>query len=121
MAILGILSFGYARDSMAVRAAVLRQAGYRVEEAHSPAQCLESIKSDAIDVVLLCHSVPKAEAQLLVSLIREQRVLLPILCVSSSDHAAAPEGCIRASNAPIPLVNSLRNAIRKPPTPPGAP
>jgi hypothetical protein len=56
-----ILSLSYDRSLMSIRCAILRSAGYQIVEVYSLDDALRFARLDAIDVLLICHTVPKEE------------------------------------------------------------
>lgn len=108
-----VLSFGYDRNLMASRSLLLRDSGFVVHEAFSRYQALSLTRSDLIDVLLICHTVPDNEAQVLVSAMRKQRLLIPILCIRETDYwASSRNGCIVASSTPQELLAAIRAAVK---------
>ena len=101
-----ILSVGYDRDLMAVRSMVLRQAGHIVVEAYSLADALNLMRSDAVDLVLICHTVPASEQDKLINAVREARRLMPVLCITTSDGSAQKE-CVNVENSPQALIDAV--------------
>lgn len=114
-----IVSAGYDHDLMHTRSMVLRQAGFVVDEAYSPLGVLGLVKSDSIDAVLLCHTIPKDEQRWLIVSIRKARLLLPIISIKASVYDSAQDGCFIATNEPVDLLGVLRRAIQPPAFSPG--
>lgn len=111
-----ILSVGYDRSLMKSRSLLLRSAGYSVEEAYSRHQALARVRSDAIDVLLICHTVPDNEKRALISAVRKQRLLIPILYISDNEFRSRDEdGCCEVSNAPEVLLAAIDSAVREMP------
>ena len=91
---------------------VLRSAGYAVQEAYSRQQALVMACSDLVDVILICHTVPENEKQALVSAVRKQRSLIPVLCISDADFPPHIEhGCSVVSNTPDELLAIIHSAV----------
>jgi len=88
---------------------VLRQAGYVVHEAYSLPEALKEALPDCIDVVLICHSVPRDNAEHLISALRAVRKSLPIVCVTLQGFQAL-EDCIAVANSPSELLNAVLRA-----------
>jgi DNA-binding NtrC family response regulator len=105
-----ILSIGHDHHLLSLRSLVLESAGFDVIEAYSASDALRLAQSDAVDLVLICHTVPKAEQKLLIATIRNRRRLMPVLCVIAHDFVLPAEGCFGASTAPQQLVEALRQA-----------
>ncbi|HEY6253339.1 MAG TPA: hypothetical protein VI685_25565 [Candidatus Angelobacter sp.] len=111
-----VLSIGYDRALMATRSMLLRNSGYTVEEAFSRHQAMILARSDLIDVLLICHTVPEMEKLALVSAVRRQRLLMPILCISDSDYLApSTDGYKVVANAPAELLAGVDCVLRETP------
>lgn len=109
-----VLSVGYDRHLMLSRSLLLRNSGYEVTEAYSRHQALGLVRSEGCDLLLICHTVPDNEQRALISAVRKQRLLIPILCMSESDFLAAPlEGSIMVSNGPAELLAAIDSAVRQ--------
>jgi DNA-binding response OmpR family regulator len=107
-----ILSMGHDPDLMIVRTLILRRAGYVVEEVRERTAALSRAQCDSVDLLLICHTVPKVETQWLIANVRETRKLMPILCLGI--HEVPDDGCIGVENDPEELLNALRQAIELP-------
>jgi DNA-binding NtrC family response regulator len=105
-----ILSVGHDHHLLSMRSMVLEAAGFDVIEAYAVSDALRLAQSDAVDLVLLCHTVPKSEQIRLVSAIRERRRLMPVLCVIAHDVVMPAEGCLSANSAPQQLLDALHQA-----------
>lgn len=111
-----VLSFGYDRNLMASRSLLLRDSGYVVQEAYSRHQALTLIRSDLIDILLICHTVPENETQVLISAVRKQRLLIPILYILETDYSASSrDGCIVTPSTPQELLAAIHAAVKETP------
>ncbi|HEY6349721.1 MAG TPA: hypothetical protein VI636_09950 [Candidatus Angelobacter sp.] len=109
-----VLSVGHDRSLMTSRSLLLCKAGYAVEEAYSRHQALVLVDSDVIDVLLICHTVPENEKRALISAVRKQRLLIPILCISDRDFLSLPrQEYVVISNAPAELLSAIDFAVKK--------
>jgi len=90
---------------------VLENAGFDVIEAYSVTDALRLGQSDAVDLVLICHTVPKPEQKRLIGAIRERRRLMPVLCVIAHDFAMAADSSTITDNAPQLLLDALHKAV----------
>ena len=106
-----ILSIGRAPELLQLRSMVLRRAGFSVASVATAVQGLSIVDSEAIDAVLICHTVPTREQYWLVSRLRKSGPLVPVLCVNATDYGRAPQTCIAVSADPDELVAELRLAI----------
>ena len=106
-----ILSVGSDHHLLSLRSLVLESAGFDVIEAYSVTDALRLAQSDAVDLVLICHTVPKPEQKRLITAIRERRRLMPVLCVIAHDFAMAADNCIITDNAPQLLLDALHKAL----------
>lgn len=107
-----LLSVGYDKHLMHTRGMVLRKAGFIVDETFNVKAALALVRSDSIDGMILCHTVPKAEQRWLIAGVREIRKLLPIVYVSDLEVFKPEEGCIGTTNDPSQLVRVVMNAIQ---------
>jgi DNA-binding NtrC family response regulator len=105
-----ILSVGHDHHLLSLRSMVLEAAGFDVIEAYSISDALRLAQSDAVDLVLLCHTVSKSEQARLMSAIRERRRLMPVLCVIAHDFVMPAQGCLNANSTPQQLLDALRQA-----------
>src|SRR5205807_6821051 len=72
-----ILSVGNNPSLMASRTMILRGAGYLVEQAHTVDKAISLVAEDFIDAMLICHTVPRNDQQVLISAARRKRPLIP--------------------------------------------
>lgn len=105
-----ILSVGHDHHLLSLRSLVLESAGFDVIEAYTVSDALRLAQSDAVDLVLICHTIPKPEQKRLVAVIHERRRLMPVLCVIAHDFVTPAENCFGASPTPQLLLDALRQA-----------
>ena len=113
MAIPRILSIGKDPVLMSTRKYLLQAAGYEVEEAYSVDRAISLATSDLIDVTIICHTLFQTEQHLFISTVRQQRQLLPILCLLSYRYQSVPQTCIAVENEPEILLNAIAQATRQ--------
>ena len=107
-----VLSVGYDRNLMLSRSLLLRNSGYEVTEAYSRHLAMAMVRSEGFDLLLICHTVSDNEKRALISAVRKQLLLIPILCMSESDFLPAPlEGSTMVSNAPVELLAAIDSAV----------
>jgi DNA-binding NtrC family response regulator len=104
-----ILSVGHDHHLLALRTLVLERAGFEVIEAFCVSDALRLAQSDAVDLVLMCHTIPRAEQKLLLAGIRNRRRLMPVLSVIAHDFVM-PADSAAPSVPPQLLVDALRQA-----------
>jgi CheY-like chemotaxis protein len=109
-----VLSVGNNPTLMSSRTLILRAAGYRVKEAHTVDKAINLVAEDFIDAVLICHTVPREDQQVLISAARRKRPLMPILCLRSYAYESVAKTCIAVDNDPEALLNAVRKAITTP-------
>jgi DNA-binding response OmpR family regulator len=109
-----ILSVGKDPTLMSSRTLLLRNAGYAVQEAFTLDKAKDLVHSDSIDVTLLCHTVPEREQRILISLVREKRNLMPVLCIRSNRHASVLRTCTAVDSEPEALLQSLKSVVQDP-------
>ena len=106
-----VLSVGNNPSLMASRTMILRGAGYLVEEVQNVETAINLVAEDFIDAMLICHTVPRNEQQILISAARRKRSLMPILCIRSYAYESVPRTCIAIDNDPEALLNAVRKAV----------
>ena len=106
-----ILSVGNNPSLMSSRTLILRSAGYLVEEAHTVDKAINLVAEDFIDAMLICHTVPRNDQQVLISAARRKRSLMPILCLRSYAYESVAKTCIAVDNEPEALLNAVRKAL----------
>jgi DNA-binding response OmpR family regulator len=99
---------------MAMRSRVLRAAGYVVEESDSVNRAIYLLQSDSVDAVLICHSVPRSDQQLLVMAAKTKRRLLPLLFLRVYANEGSTEDRTVVENDPVDLLNAVRFATNPP-------
>jgi DNA-binding response OmpR family regulator len=109
-----ILSAGYDHQLMQTRSMLLRHAGFVVDEAYNLKGVLGCVKSDSIDAVVLCHTIPKNEQRWLITSVRKVRRLLPIICVRASAYDSGQEGCLVSTNEPAEFLAAIGKAVQHP-------
>jgi DNA-binding response OmpR family regulator len=105
-----ILSVGHDGHLMSRRSDMLREAGYPVVEAYSSNDAIRIAQSDAVDILLICHSVPRHQQRNLTIAVRHCRRLMPILCIIANDFAMPAESYLDGGNATTPLLDAVKKA-----------
>jgi hypothetical protein len=70
------------------RSLLLRSAGYAVDEAYTVDKAISLVEADSIDAVLICHTVPRGDQQVIIAAVREKRRLSPLLIRADSARSA---------------------------------
>lgn len=109
-----ILSVGTDKTLMASRTLLMSNSGYAVDEAYSIEKAISFVESDSIDATLICHTVPQHDQRVLISAVREKRLLMPILCIRSYAYQTAPRTCVAVDNEPEALLKTLKLATAPP-------
>ena len=106
-----ILSVGTNPALMSSRTLLLRGAGYVVKEAHSAEKAIRVVENDFLDAMLICHTVPRKDQQVLISAVRGKSLQVPILCLRAYVYESVPGTCIAVDSDPEALLNALRNSV----------
>jgi CheY-like chemotaxis protein len=106
-----ILSVGHDHHLLSLRSRMLRSAGFDVIEAYSASDALRLAQSDAVDLVLVCHTLPKQEQRSIISAIRKYRRLMPILCVIANNFVLSAEDRPDPGHRPQQLLDGLHQAV----------
>ena len=109
-----ILSVGNDPTLMSSRSLLLRNAGFLVEEAYTVEKAITLVEADSIDAVLICHTIPKEKQRILISFVRENRRLMPILCIRSYAYETAPWTCTAVDKDPEMLLKVVELATTPP-------
>lgn len=99
------------------RAAILETAVLRVVNAADVPQALERIWGLPFDLVVLCHSLPRAHRLQVIAAVRRRKPSVPILLVGGGDsaHTAVKDGIeVVFDSEPQTLLQSLRHILRLP-------
>jgi hypothetical protein len=96
-----ILSFGYEPVLMAVRALLLRKAGYQVQNALSRESVMKHLDFGEFHLLIICHTVPSDEQNSLIASVHRVWPGLRIVCLSSLPVVSRRGVCaVAASTAP---------------------
>jgi DNA-binding NtrC family response regulator len=96
-----ILSFGYEPVLMAVRALLLRKAGYQVQNTSSRESLMRHLDSGEFHLLIICHTIPSDEQNSLIASVQRLRPGLRIVCLSSLPVVSRRGVCaVAASTAP---------------------
>ncbi|HZZ39180.1 MAG TPA: hypothetical protein VFE06_08610 [Acidobacteriaceae bacterium] len=99
------------------RAAIVETAGLRVVNAADVPQALERIRGVPFDLVVLCHSLPRAHRLQVIAATRRRNPSVPILLVGGGygAHTAVKDGIdVVLDSEPQTLLLSLRRVLRLP-------
>jgi DNA-binding response OmpR family regulator len=105
-----IAHVGHDRVLMKRRSTTLRDAGFSVDEAYTLGTALNS--AEAVDALLICHTLPNPDKARLVSAVRYDRGAMPIICVNSYQSEVQPEGCIGVENIPLAILDAIASATQ---------
>lgn len=105
-----ILSIGSDSSLMSSRSLILRSAGYFVHEAYTIAKAINLVEMDSIDAVLICHTIPKDDQRVLISVVRQKRRLMPVLCIRSNTCETVPRTCTAVDNQSELLLHTVKLA-----------
>jgi DNA-binding response OmpR family regulator len=86
-----ILAVGHDYSLLSSRSAVLRSEGYVVTSATSTLEAIDQFWAGDFDIVVLCHSVPFEDREILRRFIRSTGSVVPILCVMPNDESVKGE------------------------------
>lgn len=106
-----VLSVGRDHHLLSLRSMMLRHAGFDVIEAYSASDALRLAQSDAVDLVLVCHTLPKQEQRSIIDAIRKYRRLMPILCVIANNFVVAADERVTTDHSPQLLLDGLEQAV----------
>lgn len=94
MAIGPILSIGKEIDLLLLRSRVLRSGGYAVIATTDPGTAATIIRKVEVGLVLLCHSVPEQDAELIRREVRGISAALPVIQLGRAQDATQRCGCV---------------------------
>ena len=78
-----ILAVSSDPDLLQSRSSILRGVGYIVESAISIGEAIDRFEGGDFDLVLLCHSIPHDQRDLLTNMIRHSGSHVPVVCIDS--------------------------------------
>jgi len=109
-----ILSFGYEPVLMAVRALLLRKAGYQVQNALSRESVMKHLDSGEFHLLVICHTVPSDEQNSLIAPVHKLWPGLRIVCLSPLPALSRRGVCgVAATTAPEFLEDIEQVLLRK--------
>ena len=106
-----ILSIGHDHHLLSLRSMLLRRTGFDVIEAYSTSDALRLAQSDAVDIMLVCHTLPKQEQRGIISAVRKYRRIMPILCVIANNFVMPAEERNPTGSNPQQLLDGLHKAV----------
>ena len=106
-----ILSFGYEPVLMAVKALLLRKAGYQVQNTFSRENVMRHLDSGEFHLLIICHTVPSDEQNSLIGSVRTLRPGLRIVCLSSLPVVSQPDVCSVAATTAPEFLDDIQEAL----------
>ena len=106
-----VLAVGHDPVLLETRSQVLQAAGYTVVSELSLKKAVARYLEGDFDLVLLCHSIPAKNRELLTKLLREHTSCTPIVSVSSSLSALDSFADATIGNDPKELLVGLRELL----------
>jgi DNA-binding response OmpR family regulator len=112
-----IVALAVGRDPLLLetRSQVLRSAGYTVVSELSLEQSLQHFRNRDFDIVILCHSIPVRDRELLTSALHNHSPRTPVIVVSSRSSALDRFADATVENDPSMLLEDLARLLCKPP------
>ena len=101
-------------DLLESRCSILRSVGYIVESAISIDKAIDRFEGGDFDLVLLCHSIPHEERDLLTNLIRRSGSHVPVVCIDSiagNGRDALADATV--DSAPEKLLAAIKEVLLK--------
>ena len=95
-----VISFGYDPMLMNIRALLLRKARYQVLNTSSQEAVLAQLGSRVFQLLIICHTVPAEEQDLLIGAIHSHWPEVRVVCLSRVPALSKPDRCMAASTAP---------------------
>jgi CheY-like chemotaxis protein len=108
-----LLSVGLDSMLLEARNAVLRSEGYLVKPASSLKEAVQCFREGDFQLVVLCHSLPKAEREQLICWIRASGSSIPIVTVSAGFDGEDQFANAIVKRDPASLLKGIRRALRK--------
>lgn len=102
-----IVCVGRDRELLALRAMVLRGAGFRVIEESDVTRAVQLAIQDSISLVLLCHTLSSLEQSRIIYGLRAISQHLRIACVTTLDHQSSPDGSVAVPSDPPRLIDAI--------------
>jgi CheY-like chemotaxis protein len=106
-----VLAIGHDPVLLETRSQVLQGAGYTVIPELSLKKAVARFREGDFDLVLLCHSIPAQDRELLTQLLRQHSSRTPIVSVSASLSALDSFADATIGNDPGELLVGLRELL----------
>jgi DNA-binding response OmpR family regulator len=112
-----IVALAVGRDPVLLqtRCQVLQSAGYTVVSALSLDQSLKEFRSGDFDLVILCHSIPELDRELLTKAVHSQSPKTPVIVVSATLSAMDRFADAMVENEPTTLLQEIPKLLHKVP------
>jgi DNA-binding NtrC family response regulator len=95
------------------RSQVLRRDGYVVVKSLSVQQALKDFVAGDFDIVLLCHTIPPEDRELLVKAIHSRRPNVPVVLVAGSFGAQLGTADAAVDSDPASLLSEIPKLVLK--------
>jgi DNA-binding response OmpR family regulator len=102
-----VLSIGQDTTLLMTRTRVLEHAGYSVEAYISTSAAMRRFSDGDFDVVVLCHSVKRADRDRLVAKMKASRPSAMLVFVSDGEEAAAADVTVHSMDGPAILLEAI--------------
>jgi DNA-binding NtrC family response regulator len=106
-----ILSFGYEPVLLAIRALLLRKAGYRVQNTLSLESVMRQLESGEFHLLIICHTVPSDEQNSLIGSVHRLRPGLRIVCLSPLPTLSRRGVCAVAATTAPEFLEDIEQAL----------
>jgi CheY-like chemotaxis protein len=105
-----ILSISYDDVLLRTRALLLESRGYEVTTAEGFAEALEHCRSND-DLVIICHSIPRADKRLLIAELRKRGCVAPVLSILRNVVTPIPEADFAVDADPEHVLDTIRRIL----------
>jgi DNA-binding response OmpR family regulator len=112
-----IVALAVGRDSLLLqtRCQVLQSAGYTVVSALSLDESLKEFRSGDFDLVILCHSIPEPDRELLTKAVHSYSPKTPVIVVSATLSAMDRLADAMVESEPTILLQEIPKLLHKAP------
>ena len=110
-----LLSVGRDPLLMRTRTALLAEAGYSVMPSFTSRDAFQIFISSAIDLVILCHTIPQEEKSKLIVSMKERNKKTPIVCIHVDGEADGKlvDAYVHSLDGPEALLSCVAEVLDK--------